>query len=252
MQATVLSGPQVHIAADYLTLCEQVASRIAGIVRSKPNAVLGLATGATPVGVYRLLAEMHRSEGLDFSGVTTFNLDEYYPMSPDSPHSYHRFMDEQLFAHINCRRWNVPDGRERGMDEIEADCRRYEQAIHDAGGIDLQILGIGQTGHIGFNEPGSDAATRTRLVTLDPVTRENAAEGFGGIEHVPHRAISMGVATILDSREIVLMATGRGKADIVQRTLSGPVTSAVPATLLKRHTNTHFWLDTDAAHFLDR
>ena len=215
--------------------------------------MLGLATGSTPIGVYRELIRMHRDEGLSFADVVTFNLDEYYPMDPRSIHSYHRFMWENLFpswtsSRPTCtsRRGNIP------RDEIEAECRRYEEAIHAAGGIDLQLLGIGRTGHIGFNEPGSGAESRTRLVTLDLVTRKDTAADFFGEENVPREAITMGVETILEAREILILATGEHKADIVRRAVEGEVDHEVAATFLQRHANTTFFLDRAAAAALTR
>ena len=181
------------ITADYPALCEYAADRIAALIREKPDAVLGLATGATPLGVYASLVRRVEGDELDFSRVTTFNLDEYYPMPPESPRSYHSFMQAQLFRHIPCRRWFVPDGRPHPPDQIAAVCRAYEAKIADAGGIDLQLLGIGRTGHIGFNEPGSALSSRTRLVTLAPLTRRDAAPSFGGIDAVPREAITMGI-----------------------------------------------------------
>jgi glucosamine-6-phosphate deaminase len=174
--------------------------------------VLGLATGSTPIGIYRELIRLQRDEGLDLSRVVTFNLDEYFPMAPDSLHGYHRFMWENFFEHVNVDPKNVhiPRG-DLSRDEIVAHCRDYERAIHEAGGIDVQILGIGQTGHIGFNEPGSSATSRTRLVALDTITRRAAAADLFGTENVPVEAITMGVGTILEAREIVLVATRRAQ-----------------------------------------
>jgi glucosamine-6-phosphate deaminase len=202
------------------------------------HAVLGLATGSTPIGVYRELIRLHREEGLSFSNVVTFNLDEYYPMAPDSIHSYHRFMWENLFDHIDIRPENVhiPRG-DVPREEVEAFCAEYEQAIRAAGGIDFQILGVGKTGHIGFNEPGSGAESRTRLVALDTVTRRDAAADFFGEENVPKEAITMGVATILDAREIAILATGEHKAAIVRRAVEGEIDHEVAATFLQRHPN---------------
>src|SRR5437660_1714372 len=173
---------------------------------------------------------------VDFSRVITFNLDEYYPMTPDSPHSYHRYMWENFFAHVNIAKENVhiPEGvtpRERVMEA----CAAYEGAIRSAGGIDFQLLGIGKTGHVGFNEPGSDATSRTRIVTLDTLTRKDAAADFFGVENVPREAITMGVATILDAKEIALLATGEHKAGIVARAVEGEISPDVAATFLQRH-----------------
>ena len=186
----------VIVAESYDLIAKLIARRIAEIIRNRREAgrtaVLGLATGSTPIGVYRELIRLHRDEGLDWSNVVTFNLDEYYPMSPDSPHSYHRFMWENLFHQVNIDPKNVhiPRG-DLPREEIHAHCQGYEQAIAAAGGIDFQILGIGQTGHIGFNEPGSSTASRTRLVVLDTITRRVASSDFFGAENVPTEAITM-------------------------------------------------------------
>ena len=237
----------LSIHPDYDAMCRRVAARIAEIVRAKPDAVLGLATGSTPIGVYGELIRLHREEALDFSDVTCFNLDEYLPIAPDAPQSYHRFMREQLFDGINCRNWHVPNGEARSITQIDADCAAYEAAIQKVGGLDFQLLGIGRTGHIGFNEPGSGAQTRTRAVVLDSVTRGDAAEAFFGLENVPARAITMGVGTIMEAREIAILASGAPKASIVAEALEGKITSKVPASLLREHANTTWHLDTEAA-----
>ena len=215
--------------------------------------MLGLATGSTPIGIYRELIRLHREEGLDFSRVVTFNLDEYYPMAPDSLHSYHRFMRENFFDHVNLdpRHVHLPRG-DIPRAEIDAHCREYEQAITAAGGIDFQVLGIGQTGHIGFNEPGSSVDSRTRLVALDAITRRTAAADFFGTENVPHEAITLGVATILEAREIALVATGEHKAMVVKRAVEGEVDRAVAATYLQRHPRATVYLDAAAAEELTR
>ena len=215
--------------------------------------MLGLATGSTPIGIYRELIRLHRDQSLDWSRVVTFNLDEYYPMAPDSLHSYRRFMWENLFEHVNVdpRNVHIPRG-DLPRDQVEAHCREYERAIAAAGGIDFQILGIGQTGHVGFNEPGSSADSRTRLVTLDTLTRRVAAADFFGTENVPTEAVTMGVATILEAREIALLATGEHKAAIVRRAVEGDLDRAVAATYLQRHPHATFWLDAAAAAELTR
>ncbi|MGF1581736.1 MAG: glucosamine-6-phosphate deaminase [Gemmataceae bacterium] len=217
---------------------------------SRPT-VLGLATGSTPVGLYRDLIRLHKEEELDFSRVITFNLDEYFPMSPEDIHSYNRWMRETFFDHINIQSQNIhiPDGT-IPIEEVEDYCARYEQLIHRVGGIDLQILGIGRTGHIGFNEPGSTRHSRTRLVTLDPVTRRDAASGFFGEENVPHQAITMGVGTILEARKIVIMAFGEHKAPIVQRTVEEGITDAIAASFLQQHSDTTFLLDEAASGYI--
>ena len=245
------------IVDDHDELGRMVALRIAEVIRRRnaagQKAVLGLATGSTPIGVYRELIRFHREEGLSFANVLSFNLDEYYPMDPASIHSYHRFMWENLFSQLDIPAANVriPRGDVR-RDEVEAECRRYEEAIQAAGGIDLQLLGIGRTGHIGFNEPGSGAESRTRLVTLDLVTRKDTAADFFGEENVPREALTMGVATIFEAREILMLATGEHKADIVRRAVEGEVDHEVAATFLQRHPRTTFYLDQAAAAGLTR
>jgi glucosamine-6-phosphate deaminase len=212
------------------------------------STVLGLATGSTPVGIYRELIRMHKEAGLDFARVITFNLDEYLGLTPDDPHSYRRWMQETLFNHINFRPENIhiPDGTIR--EEAGTDyCAEYEQKIRRAGGIDLQILGIGRTGHVGFNEPGSTRHSRTRLTTLDPVTRRDAAGDFFGEENVPQQALTMGVGTILEARKIVIIAFGEHKASIVQRAVEGDMTDAIAASFLQKHPDTTFILDRAAA-----
>ena len=210
--------------------------------------VLGLATGSTPVGLYRELIRLHREEGLDLSGVVTFNLDEYFPMSGDDSHSYKRWMHETFFQHVNIKPHNIhiPDGT-LNPSEVDDFCGRYELAIRKAGGIDIQILGIGRTGHIGFNEPGSTRNSRTRIVTLDPVTRRDAASGFFGEENVPQQALTMGVGTIMDARKVVIMAFGEHKAGIVQKTVEQAPSEAVTASFLQSHPDATFLLDESAA-----
>ncbi|MES2709176.1 MAG: glucosamine-6-phosphate deaminase [Verrucomicrobiota bacterium] len=216
-------------------------------------AVLGLATGSTPVPFYRELIRLHREEGLSFHDVITFNLDEYYGLTRDHRESYFRFMQEQLFAHIDLKPENIhlPDGTVP-LDGVFQHCAAYEQAIEDAGGIDLQILGIGRTGHIGFNEPGSSRESLTRLIPLDRVTRQDAAADFLGEENVPRFAITMGVGTILRARKLVLMAWGGNKADIVARAVEGPETEAVSASFLQSHPDARFILNAGAASSLTR
>nr|WP_261343892.1 glucosamine-6-phosphate deaminase [Novipirellula aureliae] len=213
--------------------------------------VLGLATGSTPVGVYRELIRMHRDEGLSLQNVVTFNLDEYFPIQPDAPQSYVRFMNEHLFDFVDIDRKNIhiPDGT-HPLDSVAADCCEYEKQIADAGGIDIQILGIGRTGHIGFNEPGSGRNGLTRLVKLNSLTRNDAAAAFGGLEKVPKSAITMGVKTILSARKIRLLAFGEHKASIVEQAVCGSVSDAVPATFLQGHQDVQFLLDEAAAEKL--
>ena len=229
-----------------------VALVIESLIREKNSAglptVLGLPTGSTPIGVYRELSRLHREEGLDFSNVFTFNLDEYWPMPADSIHSYRRWMHETFFDHVNIPPENIhiPDGTLKAED-IDRFCEDYERAIEKLGGLDLQLLGIGRTGHIGFNEPGSGRSSRTRQVTLDPVTRIDAASDFFGEENVPLQAITMGVGTILAARKIIIMALGEHKAGIVKRTVEGEPTGDVPATFLQDHRNALMAIDRAAA-----
>jgi glucosamine-6-phosphate deaminase len=234
-----------------------VAREIADLVTSraavgKPT-VLGLATGSTPVGVYDELIRLHREEGVSFRSVVTFNLDEYWPMQPDALQSYHRFMREHLFDHLDIpvEAIHIPDGM-LPRSEILAACGRYEELIREAGGIDLQILGIGRTGHIGFNEPGSTAESRTRLITLDSVTRGDAASDFFGERNVPRQAITMGVGTILDARRVILLAFGEHKAPIVRKAVEEPPCSHVSASALQDHADAKFVLDGAAASRLTR
>ncbi len=239
----------ISIFPDYAELSRAVAARIAQIVREKPDAVLGLATGSTPLGVYRELIRLHQEEALDFSRVRAFNLDEYFPIEPDAPQSYARFMREKLFDWINIEPHNcfIPSGEARSTEQVEADCAAYEANIAEAGGLDFLLLGIGRTGHIGFNEPGSSRECRTRLVVLDHLTRADAANDFFGLENVPVRAISMGIATILDARQIVLMASGAAKASILAEALEGKITSKVPASWVREGAGLSVMLDESAA-----
>ncbi|MFL5483467.1 MAG: glucosamine-6-phosphate deaminase [Gemmatimonadaceae bacterium] len=245
------------IIVEYDEIAKTIAHRIAEIIKERRReggrAVLGLATGSTPIGIYRELIRMHREDGFDFSDVVTFNLDEYYPMNPDSIHSYHRFMRENLFNHINIKPQNIhiPRG-DVPRDDVEVECERYEAAIKKAGGIDLQILGIGKTGHIGFNEPGSGADSRTRRIALDTVTRRDAAADFFGEDNVPTEALTMGVASIMDAREIALIATGEHKAAIIKRAVEGEPDPDVAATYLQAHPHAIFYVDVAAAAELTR
>jgi glucosamine-6-phosphate deaminase len=245
------------IIDEHGAMARAVAGRIATLIREHASAarplVLGLATGSTPIGVYRELIRLHREEGLSFRHVVTFNLDEYYPMRRDSIHSYHRFMWENLFSHVDIdpAHVHIPDGSLPRAD-VEAACAAYEARIAALGGIDFQLLGIGKTGHIGFNEPGSGEQSQTRLVHLDSITRRDAAADFFGEENVPREAITMGIATIMGAREIAILATGEHKAGIVRRAVEGEIDRAVAATFLQRHPNTTFYVDDSAAVDLTR
>ena len=234
-----------------------VAEHIRALVEQRASegkmCVLGLATGSTPVEIYNELVRMHEEEGLSLANVITFNLDEYFPMQPNELQSYVRFMNEHLFDRIDIDPANIhiPDGTLAEKD-VQKACQQYEQGIIDAGGIDIQILGIGRTGHIGFNEPGSGKATRTRLITLDRITRRDAASDFFGEENVPRKAITMGVGTILDARKIFLLAFGEHKAPIIAEAAEGPITPSVAASFLQEHPSACLMLDEAAAERLTR
>ncbi len=235
----------------------EVAREIADLIKknnsNQKNTVLGLATGSSPIKVYEELIRIHKEEGLSFRNVISFNLDEYYPISPEDINSYHYFMNEYLFNHIDIKKENIhiPEG-DLPPHKIKDFCIEYEKKIIEAGGIDFQLLGIGRTGHIGFNEPGSHRNSRTRLITLNHITRIDAAEAFKGLKKVPTKAITMGIASILQSKRIILLAWGEKKAEIIKKTIEGEISSEVPATYLQEHPNVTFVLDQDAAQKLTR
>ena len=237
---------EVLAVRDSDEMSEKAAKIIADAIRNKPNLVLGLATGSTPEGCYRELIRMHREEGLDFSKVVTFNLDEYIGLTPTHPQSYRYFMDEKLFRHVNIKMENthVPDGL---SDDFQRTCEEFEEAIKASGGIDLQLLGIGGNGHIAFNEPGSPSDSRTRVVELSERTIEDNARFFKSIDEVPRRAISMGIGTVMEARKIMLLASGEGKAEAVAKSVEGPVTTDVPASILQKHPNCIFIVDESTA-----
>lgn len=245
------------IVPEYEELSALIADRIVDVIRrhvaARGHCVLGLATGSTPLGIYRELVTRCQRGEVSFANVIAFNLDEYYPMPRESAQSYHRYMWETLFGLVDVDPANVhiPDG-ELPREALAEHCAAYERAIEQAGGIDFQILGIGRTGHIGFNEPGSGRDSRTRVVTLDTATRKDAASEFFGEQNVPREAITMGVATILEAREIALIATGEHKARIVQRAVEGEVSHDVAATFLQEHANATVYLDQAAAAELTR
>ncbi|MEM0931568.1 MAG: glucosamine-6-phosphate deaminase [Bacteroidota bacterium] len=234
-----------------------VAHEISKLIRQKQNSsqncILGLATGSSPIKVYEELVRMHRDEGLSFENVITFNLDEYYPMTKDNIQSYHYFMHEHLFNHIDIPTENVhiPDGMVP-MEHLNDYCSKYDTLIQEYGGLDFQLLGIGRTGHIGFNEPGSHYNSKTRTITLDHITRVDAAQAFLGIDNVPRKAITMGIGTIKKAKRIILLAWGTNKANIIKDTIEGKVSSDVPATYLQEHANTTFVLDKAASSELTR
>lgn len=246
-----------EIYEDAGTASVKIANYIAELIRKKngkgENCVLGLATGSSPIGVYRELVRMHKEEGLSFKNVVTFNLDEYYPMPGNNIQSYVYFMHKHLFNHIDipANNINIPDGTV-AQDDVYVFCQAYEQKIKENGGLDLQILGIGRTGHVGFNEPGSGINSPTRLISLDSVTIADAAGDFGAVENVPKRAITMGIETIISARDIILMAWGEKKASIVREAVEGEITDLVPATYLQEHSNTKVFLDSAAAANLTR
>ena len=247
----------VSVFANQKEASLSVAKRIADLIRLKQDkgeqAVLGLATGVTPIGVYGELVRLHREEGLSFKNVITFNLDEYYPMKASAVQSYVTFMNENLFNHIDIDKANVhiPDGT-LSKEDVAGFCLEYERKISALGGLDLQILGIGRTGHIGFNEPGSAPNSGTRLVTLDDLTRNDASRDFGGKQNVPTKAITMGIGTIFKAREIILMAWSGKKAPIIKKAVEGEISGEVPATYLQLSQHVEFVLDADAASELTR
>ncbi|GET33192.1 glucosamine-6-phosphate deaminase [Prolixibacter bellariivorans] len=236
---------------------QAVADEIADSIKKKQKkgekCVLGLPTGSTQLGIYAELVRKHKEEGLSFNNVVTFNIDEYYPMSPHSIHSYNNYMHRHLYDHVDIPEENIhiPDGTIM-FDSVHDYCREYERLIKEAGGIDLMLLGIGRTGHIGFNEPGSGRNTRTRIITLDPVTRQEEATEFQGFINVPRRAITMGVDTILESRKIILVALGESKARVIQKTVEEDPDSEVPASFIQEHHNVKVVLDSGASSQLVR
>jgi len=234
-----------------------VAQEIANIIQRKEElnepCVLGLATGSSPIKVYEELVRLHKEEGLSFANVVTFNLDEYYPMDKNNIQSYHHFMHEHLFNHVDIHpeNVNIPDGKISNED-LQQYCIDYEMKIKAYGGLDFQLLGIGRTGHIGFNEPGSHVNSGTRSITLDHMTRTDAASSFLGIDNVPRKAITMGIGTVKNAKRIVLLGWGISKAEIIKKTIEGNISSQVPATYLQQHNNTTFVLDTEASSELTR
>ncbi len=221
------------------------ARLIASQLTLKPDSVLGLATGSTPVGMYRKLIEMNQRGEIDFSAVTSFNLDEYAPISPDNPQSYRYFMEKNLFEHINIRKecTFVPVGNAK---DVEAECTRYDAAIDAAGGIDLQVLGIGQNGHIGFNEPDDYLYCGTHMTSLTESTINANARFFDSADEVPKHAVTMGMKSILKARTIILLASGKNKHDAISALLDDRITTDCPATLLKLHPNVVLICDKDA------
>lgn len=243
-------GPRVQQYANDRAAARALARRIVSALAANPRLVLGLPTGRTPVGFYHELATIAAAGHADFSQATTFNLDEFLGVAANHPGSYRRYMEHHLFSRVNLRPENIHflDGAAR---DPEAECRRYEDAIQAAGGIDIQILGIGTNGHIGFNEPAPELHARSHRVTLRPETRRSNAALFGGDPHaVPSEALSMGMATILHARTLILLATGRSKASCVERLVNGPITPSLPASFLQLHRDVDIMVDAAAGELL--
>jgi glucosamine-6-phosphate deaminase len=239
----------VVIKKNYDEMSKEAANMVADLIRRKPNCVLGFATGGTPLGLYKELIRMYKEEGLDFSKVTTFNLDEYVGLPPEHPQSYHFFMWENLFKHVNVdpRYVHIPQGMAKDINEF---CDWYEDRIEQNGRIDLQILGIGANGHIAFNEPGSSLGSRTRIKTLKKETRWDNKRFFERDEDVPTYAITMGVGTIMDSKALLLLASGKGKAAAIKATVEGPITALYPATIVQMHRKAFIICDEGSASLL--
>jgi glucosamine-6-phosphate deaminase len=238
---------EIIILATEEDVYKEASSRVVDWICNKPNAVLGLATGKTMLGVYRNLIADHKNGRVDFFGVTTVNLDEYLGLHPEDPLSFHSYMFENFFQHVNVNRMNIliPDSM---PEDVEAECEAYEQAIRNRGGIDFQLLGIGRDGHIGFNEPSSSLQAKTRVKTLTDETRK---DNFGSAKG-PRFAITMGIGTIMDAKEIILIAVGVEKAKAVSRMVEGPITASCPASVLQLHPRVKIIIDTEAAQFLER
>jgi len=257
LKSSPFAAMHIIIRESHKAMSLEAARALASLIRRKPGAVIGLATGGTPIPLYEELIRLHREERLDFSRVTTFNLDEYLGLAVLHPGSFHHYMKKRLFDHVNLGkdRIRMLSGRFAAdeTDAISRHCEEYEQAIAAAGGIDLQILGIGANGHIGFNEPGSSLGSRTRLVTLQKKTRlDNAVFFDDDPDKVPHHAVTMGIGTILEAKSLLVLALGQHKAEIVRKALEGPVTAMVPASALQLHRNAIIILDKEAASLLTR
>ena len=240
---------RVIITVNYEEMSKKAAEIVKKQIKEKPNTVLGLATGSTPLGMYKHLIEMYKRGEIDFSNVITFNLDEYIGLSPDHPQSYHYFMFHNFFNHINIKKENVhiPNGI---AEDLEEECRKYEEEIEKAGGIDLQILGIGINGHIGFNEPDESIETKTHVVTLTEKTINANKRFFKSAEEVPRKAITMGLGSIMKAKKIVLLASGKNKAEAIKETIKGQLTTKVPATVLALHPDVTIIIDKEAASLI--
>ncbi len=240
---------RIIVKENYQQMSKQAALFTSSLIHLQPDCVLGLATGSTPLGMYKNLIKMYENDDIDFSRVKTFNLDEYYPIKPDNPQSYHHYMKTNLFNHINIKNNNVHllDGT---AENVEQECKNYEQKIKQCGGIDLQILGIGTNGHIGFNEPGDKLNVTTHLVNLKEETIKSNSRFFDSKEDVPRKALTVGISTILKAKRIILLASGRDKAEAIKKTVSDYVTTATPSTLLQTHPELILILDEKAASLL--
>ncbi|NEZ48030.1 glucosamine-6-phosphate deaminase [Clostridium niameyense] len=240
---------KIIVVDNYDEMSKKGADIIASQVILKSNSILGLATGDTPLGIYERLIDMHKKGDVDFSEVRTFNLDEYYKLKEEDPQSYHYFMDNNLFNHINIKRENIniPNGN---AEDIEKECANYDNKIYEFGGIDVQILGIGVNGHIGFNEPDSKFEAKTHLVKLKEKTIESNSRLFNSIDEVPTKAVSMGMKTIMQSKKIVLLASGKVKAEAILKAVKGDISPEVPASILQLHNDVTVIIDKEAASLL--
>ncbi|MCX7695364.1 MAG: glucosamine-6-phosphate deaminase [Caloramator sp.] len=241
---------RIIVTENYDELSKKAADIVASQLILKPKSVIGFATGGTPIGMYREIVKMYREGKFTFKDVTTFNLDEYYGLDRENPQSYYFYMMEHLFKHVDIdeNNINIPNGR---AENIEKECIEYEEKIEKAGGIDLQILGIGKNGHIGFNEPDVKFEAKTHLVRLDEDTIKANSRFFNSIDEVPTKAISMGIKTIMHARKIVLLASGKQKAEIIEKMVNGPITPDVPASILQLHPDVTLILDKEAASQLN-
>lgn len=244
-----IKGITIFVEDDYLSMSKKSAEIVSHRIANKPNSVLGLATGSTPEGMYKELIQLYLNKKVNFDNITSFNLDEYYPINKDNKNSYAYYMNSHLFNHVNIDKDKtfIPNGKTENVDKM---CKEYDQMIYDVGGIDLQILGIGNNGHIGFNEPDVDFELTTHLVKLDDKTIEANARFFANIDDVPKFAVSMGIQNIMQSKKIILMASGEGKAKIIHDMIFGKVTPNLPASILQLHNNVTILLDKKAAKLI--
>ena len=233
------------ICENYDEISLRAAALVAERINTKPDCVLGLATGSTPEGMYKILIDMYKNGEVDFSSVKTFNLDEYYPIEKSNSQSYDYFMRAKLFSHINIdeKNTNIPDGQ---ADDADKECDSYEEKIASSGGIDLQILGIGQNGHIGFNEPGEYLHSKTHVTGLTESTISANSRFFDSADEVPKNALTMGIATILSAKKIILLASGKSKHDAISKLLSGKITTDCPASMLNIHNDLVIICDQEA------